>query len=596
MAMFIRQTKTRNSTTGEAYTTFRLVASRRVGDRVRQETLLNLGRQFALPKDEWPLLCARIEQILSGQGSFLPEFQTIEAQAQRYAARLVAGRCSKPEPETVEYQEVDVTSLEMVRPRSVGVEHTGLTALAWLGIPDLLESIGMNARQRAYALGSIVGRMAQPGSELATWRWLTHKSALGELIETDFEGLTLMGFYRASDMLVRHRETIEDALFTRINELFSLQTTVTLYDLTNTYFEGEVSGNAQAKRGHSKEKRFDCPLVTLGLVLDGSGFVRRSRVFEGNVAEAGTLEGMLKGLLSPEGAMVIMDRGIATQPNIDWLIEHHYRYLVVSREKNRRFDANQAVTISTASEETIKIQRVDDGKEARLYCYSEKRQEKESAIERRFTERFEQGLTRLATGLHKPRGTKHRDKLAERIGRLKEKSHGIGQHYTITVTYDETGKKARSLTWEKTPLDGTRLTHPGVYCLRTNELTWDEATLWRTYTMLTDLETVFRSLKSELGLRPVFHHKEARVEGHLFITVLAYQTVQAIRNKLGSCPRWTTLRKILSVQQRVTATFKQRDGRTLHIRKATVAEKNLQEIYGKLGITATPGGVQKLTM
>jgi transposase len=595
--MFIRQTKTRNSMTGEAYTTFRLVASRRVGNRVRQQTLLNLGRQFALPKDEWPLLCARIEHILSGQGSFLPEFQTIEAQAQRYAARLVADRRS--EPETVEFQGVDVNSLELVRPRSVGVEHVGLTALAWLNIPDVLESIGMNARQRACALGSIVGRMAQPGSELATWRWLTHKSALGELVEVDFEGLPLMGLYRASDILVRHKETIEDALFTRINELFSLRTTVTLYDLTNTYFEGEVSGNDQAKRGHSKEKRFDCPLITLGLVLDGSGFVRRSRMFEGNVVESGTLEGMLKGLDAPKDAMVIMDRGIATEANIAWLTEHHYRYLVVSREKNRRFNANQAVTTTTASEETIKIQRVDDGKEARLYCYSEKRQEKETAIERRFTERFEQELTALAKGLEKPRGTKYRDKLAERIGRLKEKSHGIGQHYTITVTYDESGKKARSLTWEKTPIDGTRLTHPGVYCLRTNELTWDEATLWQTYTMLTDLEAVFRSLKSELGLRPIFHHKEARTEGHLFITVLAYQAVQTIRNRLkaqGITASWTTLREMLSVQQRVTATFKQRDGRTLHIRKATVAEKNLQEIYGKLGITATPGGVQKLTM
>ena len=394
--MYIRQTKTRNSTTGEAYTTFRLVASRRVGSRVRQETLLNLGRQFALPKDEWHLMCARIEQILSGQGSFLPEFPAIEVQAQRYAARLVAGRRSEPGSET-EYQEIDVSSLELVRPRSVGVEHVGLAALTWLGIPDVLESIGMNARQRAYALGSIVGRMAEPGSELATWHWLTHKSALGELTETDFEGLPLMGLYRASDMLVRHRQTIEDTLFTRINELFSLETTVTLYDLTNTYFEGEVSGNAKAKRGHSKEKRFGCPLVTLGLVLDGSGFVRRSRVFEGNVAEAGTLDTMLKGLGCPDGAMVIMDRGIATQANIDWLTEHRYRYLVVSREKNRRFDANQAVSTTTAKEETIKIQRVDDGKEARLYCYSEKRQEKESAIERRFTERFEQGLTMLAT-------------------------------------------------------------------------------------------------------------------------------------------------------------------------------------------------------
>jgi len=310
---------------------------------------------------------------------------------------------------------------------------------------------------------------------------------------------------------------------------------------------------------------------------------------------------MLKGLDAPKGAMVIMDRGIATETNIAWLVEHHYRYLVVSRERSRQFDASQATETTTASEETIKIQRVlsDDGSEVRLYCYSEKRQEKETAMTKRFTERFEQGLAKLATGLEKPRSNKNRDKLLEKIGRLKEKSHGIGQHYTITTICDESGAKVISLMWEKTPVDGTRLTHPGVYCLRSNELTWEEATLWHTYTMLTDLEAVFRSLKSELGLRPIFHHKEERAEGHLFITVLAYQAVQAIRTKLkarGNTASWTTLRETLSIQQRVTATFRQRDGRTLNIRKATVAEKNLTEIYEKLGISPTPGGVQKLTV
>ena len=140
-------------------------------------------------------------------------------------------------------------------------------------------------------------------------------------------------------------------------------------------------------------------------------------------------------------------------------------------------------------------------------------------------------------------------------------------------------------------------THPGVYCLRTNELNWDEATLWRTYTMLADLEAVFRSLKSELGLRPVYHHKEERTEGHLFITVLAYQAVQSLRKKLkakGITENWIRLRQTLSVQQRVTATFKQRDGRTLHVRKATVAEPKLQELYAVLGLSPSPGGVQKM--
>ena len=599
--MFIRQTKTSSSSNGESYLTFRLVASERVGKQVRQKTLLNLGRQFALAKDDWPLLCSRIEQILSGQGSLLHESAAIEALAQRYAARLVAAKPSTaPTPEgSAEYQEVDVNSLEVVRPRSVGVEHAGLAALAELGIPDTLEAVGMNAGQRACALGSIIGRMACPGSELATYQWLMDKSALGELIDVDFEGLHLMRLYRASDLLVRNREAIEEALFKRINDLFSLPATVTLYDLTNTYFEGEVSGNAKAKRGHSKEKRSDCPLVTLGLVLDDSGFIRRSKMFDGNVSEGGTLEEMLKGLEAPTGALVIMDRGIATEENIAWLIEHNYRYLVVSRERSRQFDVNQATETTTASEETIKLQRVlsEDGSEVRLYCYSEKRQEKESAMTKRFSERFEAGLEKLAAGLEKPRGNKNRDKLLERIGRLKEKSHGIGRHYTITTTCEESGTKAQTLTWEKTPVEGTQLTHPGVYCLRSNETTWDEAKLWQTYTMLTDLEAVFRSLKSELGLRPIFHSKEVRAEGHLFITVLAYQAVQAIRKKLkakGITASWTTLRKTLSVQQRVTATFSQRDGRTLNIRKTTVAEKNLRELYEKLEISAMPGGLQKL--
>lgn len=165
------------------------------------------------------------------------------------------------------------------------------------------------------------------------------------------------------------------------------------------------------------------------------------------------------------------------------------------------------------------------------------------------------------------------------------------------MTPDETGVNVTGLTWEKNQISGSQLTHPGVYCLRTNELNWDETTLWQTYTMLTDLEAVFRSLKSELGLRPIYHHKEDRAEGHLFITVLAYQAVQALRRKLkeqGINESWTTLREIFSVQQRVTATFKQRDGRTLHVRKTTVAEPKLQRLYDALGLPASPVGVRKL--
>lgn len=600
--MFIRQTKTSNSVTGEAYTTFRLVASERIGGKVRQQTLLNLGKNFDLPKEDWPLLCSRIEQILAGQLSLLPATDTIEKLAQYYAARLVAGgrgEHQKGEVPSETYQSVDIDSLTLVQPRSIGVEHVGVAALHDLQLPKILEEVGLNGVQRAAAIGSIIGRMSEPGSELATYSWLTERSGLGELLDVDYAMMPLMRLYRSSDLLVKHRQTIESQLFSRLTDLFSLRTTVTLYDLTNTYFEGEMAGNGKAKRGHSKEKRSDCPLVTLGLVLDGSGFVRRSRMFDGNATESTTLEEMLVGLEAPENSLVIMDRGIATAANISWLVANHYRYLVVSRERFRQFDTDQAVEVATASEKTIRIQRVmsEDGSEVRLYCHSEHRQDKENGITGRFVEKFESGLAKIAAALQSPHGEKRRDRVLQRIGRLQEKCHGISQHYRIEIIPDEPGDKVTALTWEKLPVPGTMLTDPGVYCLRTNELTWDEKTLWRTYTMLTDLEAVFRSLKSELGLRPVYHQKEDRTEGHLFITVLAYQAVQVIRRKLknhGIHDNWATLRRTFAGQCRITATFRQEDGRTLHVRKTTIAEPKLKKLYDALGLSASPVGVRKL--
>jgi transposase len=627
--MFIRKTATRNKSTSESYFTFRLVASERTGKQVRQITLLNLGRQFDLPRDDWPRLCARIDALLAGQAGMLAEPGAIELLAQRYAARLIAAapaaatapaataaQAAPAGPADAIYEEVDIASLQLTRPRSVGVQAAGLAAMDWLGIDPILAVLGFNGVQRDAVAGLLIGRMAAPGSELATSRWLRERSALGELLGADFEAMPPMRLYRTSDLLIRHRDAIEDALFSRIQDLFGLSVTITLYDLTNTYFEGTATGDAKAARGRSKEKRADCPLVTLGLVLDSSGFVRRSRMFAGNVAESTTLAEMLKGLTAPKGALIItthsvfvgsrrpecgMDAGIATAANIAWLKEQEYRYLVVSRERGRQFDADQAVETLTASNETIRLQRVlsEDKQEVRLYCHSEGRETKETAITARFVTKFETGLATLAAGLSKPRGQKTLAAIQQRIGRLKEKSRGIGQHYEIVVTPDETGKNAAAITWTKTPVEGSMLTHPGVYCLRSSETTWDAPKLWHTYTMLTDLEAVFRGLKSERGLRPVFHHTEDRTEGHLFITVLAYQLVQTIRRKLelaGDSVSWTRLREILSVQQRVTATFRQRDGRTLHVRKTTTAEPALRRIYEALGIDTAPGGVQKLTV
>ena len=605
--MYIRRTQTRNSATGEAYYTHRLVQSVRVGSQVRQTTLLNLGRHFALAQEEWPALCARLEEILSGQGALLGGVGSmrVEREAQRLFARWLArqpmaattaGAASAPD-----VQAVDVDSLALSRPRTVGVEAVGLWAMAEVDWVGLLQALGLTGPQRALIVGAIIGRMAAPGSERATHRWLGERSGLGELLDLDFAALPLVPFYRAADGLMRHRAVIEQRLFARVSERLALDWTVTLYDLTNTFFEGEAAGNPKAQRGHSKEKRRDCPLVTLGLVLDGSGFVRRSQTFDGKVVEGTTLADMLHGLGAPPGALVVMDAGMATEENIVWLRTQGYRYRVVSRERQRQFDAREAITLETANGEHVAIQRVADadGPEARLYGYSERRARKEQGIAQRFTQRFEAALQKLHEGLARPRTTKTLDQVWERIGRLKAKSHGISQHYAITIVPDATGQRAQAIRWERQPVAGTLLTHPGVYCLRTNERSWDAEPLWRTSVTLTDLEAVFRSLKSELGLRPVYHRTEGRVDGHLFITVLAYPLVQLIRRRLrqhGISDRWSTLRDILAGQCRVTATFRRADGRTLHVRKATRAEPAQLAIIQALGSDPSPGGIQKMVV
>ena len=519
--MFVRRTQTRR-TDGQTYYTHRLVNSERIGSKVRQHTLLNLGGHFEIPREQWPLLCQRIDEIRNGQTPLLDEAPpALEEEAQRIAAQLLARTPVSDEasPDAAspgrDLQSVDVDSLELARPRSVGVEQVGLWALSQLGLLELMAELGMNGPMRAAAVGSIVGRLAHPASERATHAWLRERSALGELLGVDFETMGAMQLYRASDALMKHRETIESHLFGRAMGLFDLEPTITLYDLTNTFYEGEAADQPKAQRGHSKEKRSDCPLLTLGLVLDGGGFVQRSRVFAGNVKEDRTLAGMLEALDAPPGARVVLDRGIATAEQLRWLRENGYRYIVVSRERRRRFDAEAATAHRTRRGGTVHLHKVDDpdGGEVRLYCYSEERAEKERGIVERFAQRFEKDLQALHEGLSRPRTQKKLDRIWQRIGRMKEKSRGAGQHYDIEVAADEKGEKAVAVTWTRKPVDGSMTTHPGVYCLRSNETDWSEEKLWRTYTTLTDLEAVFRSLKSELGLRPIYHRKPVRAEG-----------------------------------------------------------------------------------
>ena len=307
---------------------------------------------------------------------------------------------------------------------------------------------------------------------------------------------------------------------------------------------------------------------------------------------------MLGGLGAPPGATVVMDAGIATEANLTWLRSQGYHYVVVSRLRERQFDPALATEVQTAGDVTIKIQRViDEQGHALLYCHSPAREQKDRAIDAAKAAGFEAVLVKLQAGLSKPRGTKDVAKIMERLGRAKQRYARAAQHYQVELAKDDTGTQINAITWTKRVKPGSAAAHPGVYCLRTTLVELDNATLWRTYSMLTNLESVFRSLKTDLGLRPVFHQIDRRVEGHLFISVLAYHFVHTLRLQLkdqGIAHSWETLRETLATQQRVTATFQRRDGRTVHVRKATRTEPHHQKINVILGHSPNPGGTHRV--
>ena len=329
-------------------------------------------------------------------------------------------------------------------------------------------------------------------------------------------------------------------MFRAAETLFQLRPLVTLSDLSNTYFEGAATRQPKAKCGHWKERHSDAPLLTLGLVIDSSGFVRRSEVFAGNVVAARTLATMLIALAVPTGGIVVMDRAIATDENRTWLRAQGYIFLVVSRGQTR----------------------------------------------------FETKLPALRANLSKPRTRKNLAYVQRKIGQLQSQNASVAPHDTITVTPDPTHQKAIDLSWELHPQAGAMMDKPGVYSLRSNCPYWDATEMGRTYVLLTEIEAVFRSLKSELGLRPIDHHKEHRADGHLLISVIAYQAIQVRRTRMaqtGVTASWTTIRNSLQTVSRITTTFDRPDGRSLHRRKTALPNADQTAIYNAMQITPPSG-------
>ena len=600
--MFIRTCVQKNSTTTKAYTTYRLVDNyRNAHGKVRQQLLLNLGAKFSVHKDEWKLLANRIEELLSGQDSLLTLEPMLEKQAQQYAKRARPKYAQMYQTrhdqnhviKKNDYESIDINTLEHTEVSHVGTEALGLHASKQLELEQLLKSLGFNQKKCEVALASIIGRLVSPGSELNTHYYLNSQSALDDLLGTDFSDLSLKNFYKIADDLLKHKSKIETALFQREKTLFSLNQIVTLYDITNTYFEGRALQNIKAQHGRSKEKRSDCPLVSMGLVLDSSGFPQKSEIFAGNISEPKTLAQMLEQLEASPNATIVMDAGFATEENVQWLQDKSYRYIVVSRKSAPILDDTaKKVLVKESKGNNVEATLIksDDGKEVVLYCHSQAKEEKSKAMLNKAESRFEAELNKLKNGLNKKTGTKKIDKINERIGRFKERHSRVAYRYSIDVISDN--DKVTNIEWEKKNNDPL-----GIYCLRSNRLDLNEKELWELYTTITEVEASFRSLKTELGFRPVYHQKQERVDAHLFISLLAYHLLHTIRYQLKSQninSSWQTLRQMFSLQMRITSTMQTESGQQLSVRKTTKATPEQLVVYKALGMNSEPGKIEKV--
>ena len=605
--MFIRAVEHKNKKNKRKYCTYKLVDSVRTERGPRQTTVLNLGTDFKLPKKDWKQLANCIEEIVTEQQNIFEYPKKIRTLADQYAGRIIRKQSVVIVPEKKsfpDYARVDLNSINNELPRTAGAEHVVYETIKLLEIDKKLDDLGLKSADMAAIIGVLCGRMIVPGSERSTHYWLQNISALGELIDFDFSLVTLDRLYKAADHLIKHKEEIEDHLRKVEVDIFALEERIILYDLTNTFFEGTGKFNPKAEYGRSKEKRSDCPLVTLGLVLDMQGFPKRSRIFEGNVSEPGTLETMINGLSdgdSPQQALlrptIVMDAGIASEENVQWLRGHKYRYIVVSRKKKGQIP-DDVKMVSVKQDNKTKAVLVQAGlacnketEEMELYCHSVDKEIKEESIKNKFQERFEAELLKTDKALNLKNGTKRYEKVIEKIGRLKEKFKRISHLYKITINKDDDSGKATKIKWLQKKKKAS-----GVYCLRTYQQNLNEKEIWDIYTMLTDIEDAFRCMKSELGLRPNYHHIERRCDGHIFITLLAYHIMQTIRTKLrekGIHFCWETVRVRLSSHMRVSTTLKREDGRVVHIRKSSRAESNQKEIYDALDLPQQPGTTLK---
>jgi len=563
---------------------------------VRQRMVLGLGRLPELPDfDQKVMFLERLNELIKGKPTlFSCKEEKVEQLAQHYYGELKQKKkIDNASDGTDDIDTVKLNTLKNKNIREVGAESLCYQALRQLGIEHYFKTRGWDDEQVRLAATHIISRTVYPASELKTVSWIKENSAVCELTGYDIEKVTKDKLYEISKKLYQEKPGLENHLSRCTNELFNLQDKIILYDLTNTYFEGRMKNSKMAKFGRSKETRSDAKLIVLAVIINTEGFLKYSDIFEGNTSDCSTLKAVITALNQRAGytsmkPIIVMDAGIATEGNIQFLKDEKYDYLCVSRSNLKDYKADtdsRPVQIYDKKNQPIELLnvRVENDTDNYLWVKSEAKALKENSMNDQFSQRFEEGLRGIQKGIASKGGTKKTDKVWERIGRLKEKYTSTHQYYEITVSDNGKGTATSLFFGKKAGV--TIDDKAGIYFLRTSLNGKEEQTLWMIYNLIREIEYTFRVLKTDLDLRPVYHKTDDASMAHLHLGLLAYWLVSTIRYQLklqGINHGWSEIVRMMNTQKMVTTTLENTKGDTIQIRQCSEPTEGVRLICSKL--------------
>lgn len=500
-------------------------------------------------------------------------------------------------------RKIDADTMQHNNVREIGTEQMCYRIFKELNIDKVLAENGFDEDTIRLSQTQIISRAVYPASELATTRWIQENSAICELTGYPLERINKDKLYRNALKLYGIKDVLEQHLSVRTNELFDIQDRVFLYDLTNTYFEGEKRNSKLAQYGRSKEKRNDAKLVVLAMVVNMYGFIKHSAIHEGNFADTSDISTILEGLQHNSGthpSLVVIDAGIATQDNLNTISSKGYHYLCVSRSKPKDYRYNSQMpgtiyhhnTSNPGKQLILRKIATQQGEDYLLEVNSKDKQLKEAGIKNRFEQRLEEEFMKIEAALHRKGGVKSVERVNRRIGRAAEKYPSIYKYYNIHLTHSLDSKTVTSMQWEQDPEKAKQKNEGlGRYILRTDLDFNNEIWVWEAYNLIREIENTFRTLKTDLDLRPIYHKRDDSTMAHLHLGILGYWLVNTIRQKLkqqGINHNWSEIVRIGNTQKIITTVGYNTAGNEVTVRKCSRPTEKLKQLYHILKLPLRP--------